>query len=407
MPLQGPLRFFAFLFSCTLALCATALGSSDAPLWSLKLNKLNGKMAGFITDMAISDNGTRILAAVVPDKEDPQSTKGPYLLYLEAKTGKILWYFPLDAQIRTLALSNNGNFAVFSAHNDTLVALNGKGDELWSIEATCHPILLNQTNKILCYHDEDAAPRIAFDLYDWKSKLHSSFPISTDILALKVSDDERNTVMGLTGGHVVLAGPNFKARWKKVLVGEVVDLAVSNGKKPRTAVILNPPPPKTPAPHDKNLQKLVLLNPKGKILAQADLGARMRQLEFSPDGTGLVAYGNTDHGQYISYYQLKGGRIEERWQHSEEKHAEFSSYLTVGRKDVAACLDPLEIGNADSKASSPHHFLVFDPFGNRRWDISVPANNGAAIATYAYSEQTRTAAIALDDGTLIAYQLGK
>jgi len=190
--------------------------------WSTRLD-------GFVSDLNISVDGSSILLATVPDSEADAPNPQVPLITTFNQAGQKLWS-KKTAPVRAQTLSDDGKLVLTANHGDQLVAMDSLGKELWSVNATCRPLILPGAQKILCYHDEDAESDIAFDIFDLKGKKLLSYPVSSDVLTLKLSRDKQNILLGLTHGEMILIGPDFKTKWKRKLNGEIVDLAVSDGR---------------------------------------------------------------------------------------------------------------------------------------------------------------------------------
>ena len=157
----------------------------------------------------------------------------------------------------------------------------------------CKPIPLGK--RFLCYHDDDAEPDVAFDVYTAAGRKVLFYPITRDVLALKVSDDERNVAIALQGSQVLLFDPEFRSLWQRSVAGEVVDLAVSAGAHPRVAVLYNRPAATAGA--ESPGQGIALLNEQGAVLGETSVTGRAAQVEGLSDGQGFATFGNGKGGQ--------------------------------------------------------------------------------------------------------------
>jgi hypothetical protein len=76
--------------------------------------------------------------------------------------GRLLWQNKMRFPVKELDLSKDGSLSVVGTFGNEILGLNAKGKTLWSVEATCKPIILNESKRVLCYHDDDAEPSVAF-----------------------------------------------------------------------------------------------------------------------------------------------------------------------------------------------------------------------------------------------------
>ena len=399
-------KFFTLLLLCS---CATAPKSSEVPephtesksprpfskLWSVKLG-------GYIADLNAARNGSAILVATVPDRENGTSIKKPQLLLIDSE-GKKKWTREAGT-IRTQTLSQDGNLAAVSTYDDRVIAIDDKGNEMWAIDATCRPIILSKAHKIVCYHDEDVESDVAFDVLDWSGKKTLSYPIaenSLDILALKVSADERWVAMGFTQGEVSMAGAEsqFKTKWKKKLPGEIVDLAVSPGAQPVTAVLLD----------TARKQKVVLLDFAGKVVSETPLKSHVEQIELSDDARSVIIYGTQPEAQLVTLFQVPGtlsGKahpLKASWTQNPSPRADYAASAVLKNGELAIAFDDIQ----DPVRHS--HVQVFDVTGNApgalKWDVSVttPTQDGAFLYLFDFAQPLLV--VGMDDGRLNAYRL--
>ena len=193
------------------------------------------RLPGAISSMSVSRAGD-VLAATNPDPDIEGSSSKFWLTRLTPQ-GKIAWQQLLPAPAKDLDLSADGTLAVVSTHEDELIAYNVKGKSIWNVQGTCRPTILNKSRRVLCYHDEDVDPQIAFEIYDWAGKKKVSFPIRGDVLSFRLSRDEKGFVMGLTGGRVLYFNTNGKLLWEKRIAGEIVDVAIASQGPVRAAIL--------------------------------------------------------------------------------------------------------------------------------------------------------------------------
>ena len=204
------------------------------PLWTRK-------MPGAISSLSLTKNGQFIHVATAPESEISGSSPHHLLIRYDAK-GHLLWQERMRYPIRDLAASADGSLIVISNYEGQLVGMDKHGKILWESQGMCRLQFLQASQLIICYHDDDAAPQIAFDLFDWNGKKGFSYRIEKDILSLKVSADEKNRILGLADGRVVLLDSANQPLWKQNVLGEIADVAVSGTDQPTAAVLFQMPP---------------------------------------------------------------------------------------------------------------------------------------------------------------------
>jgi outer membrane protein assembly factor BamB len=362
--------------------------SNAKALWSRK-------MPGFITDLSVARNANALLVAIIPDYDREKGTKQFSVSMLD-HDGKTLWTHPLQFQVKNLDLSADGSLAVVTTHNNEILGLDNAGKKLWSTEGTCRPMILSRHHKILCYHDDDAEPQVAFDIFEWDGKKSYSFPIKNDVLSLKVSADEQNVALGLTKGVVHYVGPDFKSAWNRKVKGEIADVAVSAGENPQIAVLYNEP---------KKGQKISLFDENGKLLGEGQSSVHVSQLEISPAGGQVLGYGNGPKGQNLALFDLEGSadkpELAQKWYRGDARYADYASSMVVSQELAI-------IGFEDILNNGRHsHLIAFDFDGKVKWNIPVQTEEGAYLYAQGYAPQSSFLAVGTDDATLSAFQIGQ
>ncbi|OFZ54692.1 MAG: hypothetical protein A2428_15935 [Bdellovibrionales bacterium RIFOXYC1_FULL_54_43] len=409
--------FCTAFVGCASAGRATTAQNDPAPQVSAKnprksfSERWSRRFDGFITDLNVSKNGRRILMATAPDRESGTGSRRYQMILLD-RTGRTLRKEILKSPIRTQAISDDGKLLVLSNYENQLIGISTSGARRWSrwsTEAMCKPIPLNRSKKILCYHDEDADSDVAFEVFGWNGKKILSFPIGTmgaaeqvpDVLALKVSEDERNVAMALTRGQLILIGPDFHSRWRKKLEGEIQDVSVSSGPEPKVAVIFL-----TRGPNP--IQKIAVFDAAGRLAGERTAGspgtapakgparALFEQIEITPSGNSVLTYGNTAEGQYVNSYRVTN--LEEGWRERADSAAEYSSVMQVFEDHVAIAFDT-------QSAVRNSHLRLYRHDGELDWEIPLDTKQGAYLAAFRFVPVSRALFIALDDGRLSAVRL--
>lgn len=410
--LQALILLACFSFSSPLSAATPAVRPSTSPspvtevakqkaklLWKKRLN-------GFVTDLDISLDGKKILVATAPDREGGRSQR--YQLFLYSDLGKKFWDKEIKFPVRTQALTGNGKLVLISDYDDHLFAFNDKGKKAWESDGMCRPITLDLTGRILCFHDEDTAAGLVFEILDAKGNKEKSFPIpapspavaqtspqinpqnNNDVLVLKVSQDQKYTTFALTGGRIFFLGPNHQTVWEQKVDGEVTDLAVSDGPQPKvSALILKKLANKT--------QAIQLWDQLGHSMGEITPATRLEQIHLTPDGSGVIGYGNNPKGQILTFYGTSDLKM--RWTQSAEPYAEYSAKMSIYSSHVAIAFD-------DRGGEVRHsHLKFFDFKGGLDWDIPVQTDEGALIAVYDLSTESHTLAVGMDDGQVMVYRL--
>ena len=353
------------------------------------------KFPGPITDLNLSKKGNALLVATIPDADEGT---GRYLLTKltlsgsNGKTVKSTWSHPLKTQIKSQSISSDGDFVVTMNYISELSGMNAQGKILWTVEASCRPIILNEAKKILCQHDDDTKAEAAFDVYGWDGKQILSFPVSRDLLALKVSEDEKNIVLGLTGGKVMILNDQFKAISETTVKGEILDLAISNGDHPKAAVLYH---------SKKEGQNIAFLTPTDGVKLLIAPGSHVEQIEISPNGQSIYVYGNSPKGQYISLLDWSLERPKLKWQRSDIRYADYSSAISVSDSQVLVGFENIE----DNQRQS--HMVVFDTEGKMKANLPLHTAEGAYLYSFSVSSESSTLATAGDDSVLTLLKMTK
>lgn len=368
--------------------------SDGSRLWSRRMN-------GAISGLSASANGKAILVATSPDADIP-SNSGQYLLSWLNSQGRLNWQKKMKAPVKDQDLAGDGSFAVISNYAEELMAWNAKGKLLWITPGVCRPRIMNASKKILCYHDDDAEPMIAFDVFNWKGKKLLSYPISSDILTLKLSSDEKNLVMGQAGGSVSLLDSDFHLVWKKTVEGEIIDTAVSSGAEPQVAVLYK----------DKNSKKnITLFSPQGRILTQTSAELASIQIEIAPNAQTLFTYGNGAMGQSLAAYAFPLGNepTKQTW----PLPIDYASSITLMNVSIRGPAinqtTQVEVQGAIGYEASTNprrsHIATFDASGQITRDFTLTSDLGSYLYSYKIIKNGTVAIVATDDAQVAAYRL--
>ncbi|MBI4925707.1 MAG: hypothetical protein HY843_07265, partial [Bdellovibrio sp.] len=248
---------------------------------------------------------------------------------------------------------------------------------------------LSQQKKIICYHDEDAGPNVAFDLLDFNGKKLKFFPIKKDILNLKISNDEKQIAFSLTHGEVYLLKSDGNEKWHKKINGEILDLDVSSGDHPKVAVLFL----------TAKGQKLIVFDENGKTQAEGIPPAHMEQIEIAPLNMHLVLYGNNSQGQNLLLFEGQKKTLKAKWHISGAKYVDFTPSVQVTKDFILMSYE-----DSDTKHN---HVLLFDFEGKLLADIALQTEEGAYLYSHSFAEERAYLYIATDDSTLSAFKISK
>lgn len=368
----------------------------------LSIQKLWSKgLDGYITELNLAKQGNAVLVATLPDYDHEGGSRKNLLRYYDGN-GRHRWSEIMPTQVKSQALSQDGSLAVATTHENQVIAYNSKGHKLWTAPGTCMPFIIESRKEILCYHDDDAEPLVAFDIFDWNGNLKKSYPIKNDILALKVSKDEQHVAIALTKGNVVVLGPDYKMEWSGTLSGEIIDLDVSSGADPRVAVVYSAGLGKP--------QKIAFMK-RGKVISETSPRQQVTQVALSPDASSVFAYGNEGGGQYVGFFE--GQPLKEVWQHGVESNAHYTQTLFVSsikpREKTPAVLQAILGVEQVSGNSRQSEVVGLDSTGALMWRLpvssSLGADEGAFLYAQSWSPSVAKLAIATDDRHFGVFQV--
>lgn len=367
---------------------------SDSPVDVRKL--WTQQIPGLMTDLSVARDGSALLVATIPNPEavsGPQET-GRALTRFDRR-GKKVWRIELKGVLKSLALTDDGKLALVSTYDGELLAIDARGKTVWRAEGACKPISLG--TRFLCYHDDDAEPEVAFDVFDAEGRKILFYPITRDILALKVSDDQRNVAIALEGGQIVLFGSDFRSLWQRQVKGEVLDIAVSGGDLPRVAALYNTVPDSRRPP-----QALAVFDDQGRLLGEATTLVRTGQIEAVPASEGFATYGNSNQGQSVVYYAIQEGpapTLVEKWRRGDPRAADYTSSLITTQ-------DLVILGFEEAVPGARHsHLIAFDPEGALKWNLPLITQDGAYLYAHGFAPKPSLLVVGTDDGFLSAFRL--
>jgi hypothetical protein len=348
------------------------------------------KVPGLVTDLNLSQDGSTVLIATVPDHDslDPNASRNGHYAVMYSAAGKVLTKIEMPAQIKSQALSPDGALAVVATYDDKLRGYDRTGKMLWESDASCKPFFVNgkQGERILCFHDDDAEPELGFEVFDLQGNRLSDFPIKDDALTLKMAPDNQSFILALTHGKVMVFDSEFKATVEKKVSGEIVDVALTSGAKPAFAILYNK--------KKSSDQKLAYFGKKNFDFTMPEHADQI-EMGDADDSSTIFSYSNGNSGQML---MRLGQKPAVTWKHSAKSLAEYSSQVVVSSETVW-------VGFQDQTPSSEHsHVLGFDFAGGLQTDIEVPAEEGAFLYTFGVAPRAHLIVVAADDGQLSLFK---
>lgn len=344
---------------------------------------------GKLTDLAIASESAHTLVTQVLEDRTPGN-----LLSLRDGDGKLLWSTILPSPVRSQAISSSGDWIVIGTYEDEIIRINPKnGSQIWRVEdaGMCRPMILEKSEQVLCFHDDDAIPGAAFTVFDSKGQKKLRFKVPADPLLLKVPRDESAILIGMVKGRLWILDPQFNKTAERQLEGEIVDLATVPASGMQWAALINV--------HGVG-QKLVGMDASGKLKWEQSLELPHQQLELSEDGGSVAVYGNGPRGQYVSFWSpgTRGNWIS-RWSYHSPRYADYNQ-----RIDMAGLQTILGFEEVTSKTRHSH-VVALGPDGNLNWDIPFLSEDGAYLYARGISSKPGLMVVGTDDGELSAFRI--
>lgn len=350
--------------------------------------------SGPVTDIALAKKSGDVAVATIPDPD----VGGKHLLTLISKKGKKRFQIQSPFPVKSLDIVEDGSLIVVSNYEGKLLAFDSDGKVVWDAEGGCKPMIINRSKRIVCYHDDDTKPSFAFDLFDFSGKRLARFPIKSDVLSIKASDDERWLGVALAGGRALVFDTTFsmeqlRPEKEQKVGGEILDLSLSNGDEPRLAVI---------SLDVKRGQTLSVFDAKKSLIAALPLSYHVEQAEIFPAGKLITVYGNSPRGQYIAVHSAQDATLQ--WQKVESRYADYSLAVQVGEDRIIAGFEQIGEGSSNVKSRSSR-LVVLDLDGKMRAELPLKTAEGAYIYSFAYAQERSWLAVGTDDKRLQLFEL--
>jgi len=348
------------------------------------------KTPGIITDLNLARDAGSFLVTTRPDF-DVEGAPRDYLVSLYSGEGGKLWSNAVPYQVKSQDIARDASLSVIVTYNNELTAWDAAGKKVWMAASVCRPHVLASQRKVVCFHDDDAQPETAFDVFDWNGTKLSSFPIKNDALSMKISADEKNLTLGLTRGQIMrfTVGAE-KPVWQKKVSGEIADLAVTDGMTPRVAVLHGTP---------RIGQKIAWLDENGKILAEVKPSVHLTQVEVAADGHSLYGYGNSPKGQYLVLFEASDTGLVEKWRRGDARFADYATPMSVTGELALIGFEDFSTGTRRSR------LLAFTPEGKVRWSVPLKTDEGAYLYAQTFSPARSLLGVGTDDSMLVGYRI--
>lgn len=366
-------------------------------IWSRRLN-------GYPSDIGLNATGRELIVATIPS---PDRAGG-------AHKNQLFWFGPKGATrwrkdttpIRAVSMADDGSIAVVSDYEDRIIAYDWNGRARWSAQATCIPFALFKVKRVLCYHDDDAEPKTAFDIFDFLGHKLGSRPAASDIVAFKVSSDERFVAVGLSGGKVEVYESTENAKqpiYTSNIDGEIADVAPGSGDHPVIAVLSY----SNKAP---GIPRIQWLDGTNSATSQGvSLSQPASEITVSNDGNLAFVYGNSDEGQYLTEIQRDAGKGTSRteWTRALSEGARYDQPIFAGSGSpskggwgqIVAGFEDFQNGSRVSQVTS------FDREGHLQWLFPVHKDQDAYLYAMSAAESARAVAVATDDGGIAVFKI--
>lgn len=357
-------------------------------------------LQALVSELNVAADGSAVLVSTIPNPEIAGGSAAGFVVRKLNRSGAEVWRHRFGSAVRAQAIATNGKTAAVATYDETLTLFNSRGKPLWTVEGVCSPVILTAIRTVLCYHDDDAEPQVAFEAYSWEGRKLLSYPIQDDILALKKSPDDRLVALALTRGQVVLIGSDLRALWQSAVKGEVVDLAVSRAPQARVAVLTAG-------------GEMLIYDFTGQVIARGSARRQVQQIEISADGlsvavqTGGGPSNSVRTGQYLALFEVDAlrGELVEKASYSSPRSSDFAPQMTFTPAGLFVGLDDL----VERPGGSPlrrSRVVLLTSGGESRAELSPPQDDDLLYLHDAgLSSGEGLAVLATDVGDLLIYRL--
>lgn len=388
----------------TLSLLSCSSPSTKDDSLSLKLSPIGFEpslewettLPGKISDLSVAASSGEVAVVLVSDPTRTSNVRDPELRIFNSR-GKSIGSRVLSNQVKSLAFHPTGSFIVLNLYGGKLEAIEPNGKVKWTLEKFCQPVFVQ--SKILCFMDDEGEGRTAFVLISESGKILTSYESPREVLSLAVAIDESHFAIGFTGGAVHVFSSDGKPIFKKKFEGEILDLAIGSGPKPRVALLtLLRSVGKSSGQH---LVFVDLAKPEDMIQAKTTLLTEFAtKVSFFHDNRTLVLYGNGPQGQRVLLWDF-----EKRSEVTRMTQDRFADLSVTPRVNGAGAIVGLETVIADSPKPKESRLLDINPAGELRWMLSIDTEDGGYL--FERTSHENALFLATDEAKLKSYSLKK
>ncbi len=361
-------------------------------VWSRDLN-------GNVTDLDVAAETSTSLMTLIPDYDRSDSIRKP-VLQLYDRSGDLLWEYPLESRVRFQAMSSKNERIFVSTYDEKLLFLSAEGKVIQEVpHVFCRPKVLNRAQKLLCFYDDEANHRAAFDVFDWEGKKLKRLTYRLEPSMLKVSEDERHLFLGFPGGVFLLLDDQFKVLKRGNLPGEIIDAALSEQEGGRVAVLYQVI---RSSAHEGG-QKVALYNFDRKLLGVTFTDLHSERILITSKGE-VALYGNSPRGQHVTGYHADD-KLSQAWRLSDEHHADFLTRFLARANEIWVGLEKVQsIRNGLRKS----YVMGLNADGQVDWGVDINTEYGAYLYDGAVDLQGETRLTVATDGSKVYhYRIGE
>jgi hypothetical protein len=257
--------------------------------------------------------------------------------------------------------------------------------------------VIELSERIFCYHDDDPVAKLAFEVYSFDGKKIATQTTKEDVLFYKFNSDRTALALGFVGGVIRTYDSALHATGEfRVSSQELVDLSVykDHGDLRLAALGFN----------RERGQELIIAektsNSKDfKILEALPRSPFVNQVEFSQEGQAVMVYGNNLQGQILGRYEFAQGHWSLAWEKKDPYYADYSHSIRVMNSYLLA---GFEKNKGDRRVSK---LLLIDSLGQLKTDLDFETKEGAYLVQFGGDRSGSSIIIGTDDKKLSSYQL--
>ncbi len=355
------------------------------------------KILGRITDLKVAHKTASILIAAVPDYDQVKTLRRPVTQLWNAQ-GRLVWQKVMRSRVRKLAVSDDHHWTALATYDENLRWINQKGKEVYRVPKTfCTPKFLNQKKQLFCFYDDESHAGLGYRVFDYQAKEVVRYPTEKDVIGFDFSSDESFLGVAYAQGEFEFFDSEYCRIWSSSVPGEIIDLTVSNGPRPKLAVLFQKGSKKT----GWKGQRLVFFDSQGKVLLQTSDFPEGHRIDFHPKGQALYLIGNQNQGQHLTMMsfspKLRGFQRPEPlvfYEHEGDfpkKHQLQDGSIWVDFEKISIPYEP---------GKKMNHVLGFDLTGKLKWSAPLSVGEGLFLYGLAEDREGKKIAISSDNSTL-------